>query len=89
MSNREVCSDGVYLSHGIRVDDAPLDPASQDDDGLALLEVWVPGLLHLGHAAANHSKGRVHPLSVGPHVRVNTQEQSMEQNLIFLKKGFR
>ena len=77
----------IYLSHGIRVDDAPLNPARQDDNGLTLLKVGVPGLLHLGHAAADHGEGRVHPLSVGPHVRVNTQEQSMEQNLIFLKKA--
>lgn len=77
----------MHLSHGIRVDDAPLDPARQDDDGLALLEVGVPGLLHLGHAAADHGEGRAHPLGVGPHVRVDTQEQSSELNLIFLKKA--
>ena len=74
----------IYLSHGIRVNNAPLNPSRQDDDGLTLLKVGVPGLLHLGHAAADHGEGRAHPLGVGPHVGVNTQEEGVELDLIFL-----
>ena len=75
----------MYLSHCVGVDDAPLDPAGHDDDGLPLLEVGVPALLHLGHAAADHGEGRAHPLGVGPHVRVNTQEKGSELDLIILE----
>ena len=91
----------IHLPHLLRVDDAPLDPAGQDDDGLALLEVGVPGLLDLGHPAADHGEGRSHPHGVvwqlwqlsnslphgvGPHVGVHTEEQGAELDLILLKQ---
>ena len=59
------------LAHLVRVNDAALDPAGHEDDGLAHGEVRVPALLHLGNAAPNHCERWLHPGGGGDHVSYN------------------